>query len=131
MVEVLRPPRGGFLRPFGCGWFIREFLMGNGPMGSPRIDPDVGAPQTDIHRCYKEALHRAYAEDMVAWEEGERIRKKLTPDRIKQKLELICQSIGITPDPKHIQFIVEKAGGNMRSAENTLEQVCQIKDRSL
>lgn len=45
-------------------------------MGSPRIDPDVGAPQTDIHRCYKEALHRTYAEDMVAWEEEERIRKK-------------------------------------------------------
>jgi len=20
----LRPSRGGFLRPFGCGWFIRE-----------------------------------------------------------------------------------------------------------
>jgi len=53
---------------------------------------------------------------------------KLTPDQIKRKLEFICQSVGITPDPKHIQFIVEKAGGNMRSAENTLEQVCQIKE---
>ena len=51
---------------------------------------------------------------------------KLKPEQVKQKLEMICQSIGITPDPRHIQFIVEKAGGNMRSAENTLEQVCQI-----
>ena len=27
MVELLKPVRGGFLRPFGCGWFIREFLL--------------------------------------------------------------------------------------------------------
>jgi len=87
MVEVLRPPRGGFLRPFGCGWFIREFLLGHGPMGSPRIDPEVGAPQSDIHRYYKEALHRAYAEDMVAWEEEERIRKKLAPLTIEEAEE--------------------------------------------
>jgi len=66
VLEPLRPARGGFLRPFGCGWFIREFLLGNGPMGSPVISPDLGATQTDIHRAYKEALHRAYAEDMVA-----------------------------------------------------------------
>jgi len=54
----------------------------------------------------------------------------LKPDYIKQKLELICQDVGIAPDPKHIQFIVEKAGGNMRSAENTLEQVVQIRRRN-
>ncbi len=42
MVELLRPARGGFLRPFGCGWFIREFLLGHGPHGSPRIDSDRG-----------------------------------------------------------------------------------------
>ncbi|MFC2000538.1 hypothetical protein ACFLXE_07300 [Chloroflexota bacterium] len=59
----LRPGRGGFLRPFGCGWFIREFLSGKGPEGAPVIDPGVGAPQADIHRAYKEALHRKYAED--------------------------------------------------------------------
>ena len=87
MVEALRPPRGGFLRPFGCAWFIREFLVGNGPMGSPRIDPDAGAPQTDIHCCYKEALHRAYAEDMVVWEEEERIREKLAPLTIEEAEE--------------------------------------------
>lgn len=43
VVELLRPARGGFLRPFGCGWFIRELLLGNAPYGSPVIDPDVGA----------------------------------------------------------------------------------------
>ena len=59
----LRPNRGGFLRPFGCGWFIREFLLGNGPEGAPAIDPDVGAPQADIFRYYKQALFRKYAED--------------------------------------------------------------------
>jgi len=63
VVEALRPTRVGFLRPFGCGWFIREFLMGNGPNGSPRIDPDVGAPQSEIFYHYKIALLRAMAED--------------------------------------------------------------------
>lgn len=48
MVELLRPARGGFLRPFGCGWFIREYLLGKGPYGSTKIDPIVGAPQADI-----------------------------------------------------------------------------------
>ena len=38
----LRPARGGFLRPFGCGWFIREFLLGYAPNGSPRIDLQIG-----------------------------------------------------------------------------------------
>jgi len=83
----LRPPRGGFLRPFGCAWFIREFLLGNGPMGSPRIDPDIGAPQVDIHRAYKEALHRAWAEDMVAREEQERVRRGMPPFTIGEAEE--------------------------------------------
>lgn len=59
----LRPTRGGFLRPFGCGWFIREFLLGNGPEGSRVIDPQQGAPQADINYEYKEALARATARD--------------------------------------------------------------------
>lgn len=66
MVQPLRPQRGGFLRPFGCGEFIRDFLSGHGPGGSPRIDPDVGAPTEDIRSAYKNALLQAYAEDMVA-----------------------------------------------------------------
>jgi len=87
MVEPLRPAKGSFLRPVGCAWFVVEFLKGKSPVGSPAIDPHVGATQTDIHRAYKEALHRAWAEDMVAWEEEERIRKKLAPLTIEEAEE--------------------------------------------
>ena len=63
MALELRPNRGGFLRPFGCGWFIREYLLGNGPEGSHAIDPERGAAQTDINFEYKEALARATARE--------------------------------------------------------------------
>ncbi len=56
MVMLLRPKRGGFLRPFGCGQFIYEYLSGQGPYASPIIDSSVGAPQADIFRYYKLAL---------------------------------------------------------------------------
>ena len=79
MVIQLRPGRGGFLRPFGCGWFIREFLLGHGPEGSLKIDPDVGACQEDIFYHYKLALHKAYAEDAVAWENDDRVRAGKEP----------------------------------------------------
>jgi hypothetical protein len=45
-------------------------------MGSLRIDSDVGATQTDIRHHYKQALFRAYAEDLVAMEEEERMRSR-------------------------------------------------------
>ena len=69
MVVSIRPEQGGFLRPFGCAWFIIEFLKGNGPEESRRIDPSIGAPMTDIHFEYKSALHRAHARDTVKREE--------------------------------------------------------------
>ena len=72
MTLDIRPARGGFLRPFGCGWFIREFLMGKGPEGSRAIDPQQGAPQADINFEYKEALARA-----TARERAERIISRL------------------------------------------------------
>ena len=72
MALELRPGRGGFLRPFGCGWFIREYLMGKGPEGSRTIDPQQGAPQADINFEYKEALARA-----TARERAERIISKM------------------------------------------------------
>jgi hypothetical protein len=59
----LRPSRGGFLRSFGCGRFIREFLLGKGPEGSRIIEPQRGATQADINYEYKEALARATAQD--------------------------------------------------------------------
>jgi len=63
MVMALRPNRGGFARPFGAGWFIREYLLGHGPEGSTPIDPERGAPQADINYEYKEALARATARE--------------------------------------------------------------------
>jgi len=71
----LKPTNGGFLRPFGTALFVVEFLKGNGPEDSKRIDPEVGAPMTDIHFEYKSALHRAHARDSVEKEEEKRIRK--------------------------------------------------------
>jgi len=59
----LRPNRGGFTRPFGCGWFIREYLLGKGSEGSTPIDPDRGAPQAGINYEYKEALSLATARE--------------------------------------------------------------------
>jgi len=72
---LLRPSRGGFLRPFGCGWFIREFLLGYGPSGSPPIDPQVGACQADIFYHYKTALMRATAVDQATSTEEKRARR--------------------------------------------------------
>jgi hypothetical protein len=69
----MRPERGGFMRPFGCGWFIREFLAGRAPEGAPAIDPDVGAPQQDIKFAYKEALYRAMARDRSSREISARV----------------------------------------------------------
>jgi len=72
MTIDIKPIRGGFLRPFGCGWFIREFLLGKGPEGSRVVDPERGAPQADINFEYKEALARA-----TAREKAERIISRM------------------------------------------------------
>jgi hypothetical protein len=79
VVELLKPVRGGFLRPFGCGWFIREFLLGNGPYGSPVIDPEVGACQADVFYHYKMALMRATALDRATRVEEKRARREKRP----------------------------------------------------
>jgi len=84
--ELLKPARGGFLRPFGCGQFIREFLMGNGPYGSSVIDPEIGAPQADIFYQYKHALRRVTAEDKAVRHEEKRAKKenrRIDPDNIE------------------------------------------------
>ena len=90
MVEPLRPARGGFLRPFGCGWFIREFLLGRGPNGSPKIDPDVGAPQADIFHYYKMALLKATSLDRATSAEekrAQREKRSINPDNIERLAE--------------------------------------------
>jgi len=90
MVELLRPARGGFLRPFGCGWFIREFLLGHGPEGSSGIAPDVGACQADIFYHYKLALMRTTALDRATRAEEKRARRErraIDPDEIERLTE--------------------------------------------
>lgn len=85
MVEPLRPRKGGFLRPFGCGWFIRELLLGHGPNGSAKIDPNVGAPQADIFFHYKTSLRNATAYDRATRVEEKRAKREgrlIDPDRI-------------------------------------------------
>jgi len=92
----LRPTAGGFLRPFGTAWFIIEFLKGNGPEESKHIDPEIGAPMTDIHFEYKNALHRAYARDAVEREEEKRIRKgrpAFTEEEYNERLQYYLSRI--------------------------------------
>ena len=83
----IRPSRGGFLRPFGCGWFIREFLLGHAPDGSPVVNPDIGAPQADIFYCYKMALRKATALDRATRMEERKTRREkcsISPDNIEK-----------------------------------------------
>ena len=86
MTELLRPIRGGFLRSFGCGWFIREFLLGNSPKESSVIKPDVGAPQASIFHYYKIALMKATALDKATRAEEKKARREkrsINPDNIE------------------------------------------------
>jgi hypothetical protein len=90
VLEPLRPVRGGFLRPFGCGWSIREFLSGRGPNGSPRIDPEIGAPQADIFYNYKTALIKAIALDRATRREerqARRAKRAISPENIEKLAE--------------------------------------------
>ena len=85
VVQPLKPTRGGFLRPFGCAWFIREYLSGHGPDGSPVIDPNIGAPQADTFYEYKMALMRATALDKATRQEekqAKRHKRSVDPDNI-------------------------------------------------
>jgi len=87
VVEPLKPTRGGFLRPFGCAWFIREFLLDHSPNGSPHIDPEVGAPQADIFYHYKTALLKATALDRATRAEERKARREkrsINPDNIER-----------------------------------------------
>ena len=85
MVLRLKPRRGGFLRLFGLGWFIKEFLSGHAPYGSSAINPSTGAPQADIFKNYKEALIRETAKDRAVRAEerrAKRTKKGISHDRI-------------------------------------------------
>jgi len=96
MTIPLRPAIGGFLRPFGAAWFIIEFLKGNAPEDSKRIDPEVGAPMTDIHFEYKSALHRTHARDAVEREEERRIKRgrpAFTEEEYQERLQYYLERI--------------------------------------
>jgi len=96
MVMLLRPKRGGFLRPFGCGWFIREYLSGHGPYDSPTIDPLVGAPQADIFHYYKLALIRETASNRAtaAEERSAKLQKRsISPSNIEKLTEQYLERI--------------------------------------
>ena len=87
MVLQLKPKRGGFLRPFGLGWFIKEFLSGSAPYGSLAINPSTGAPQADIFYYYKKALIRETAMDRAVRAEERKAKKEkrpIDPDRIDE-----------------------------------------------
>jgi len=59
--------------------FIRDYLLGLGPEGSPRIDPDEGDYTEHIFFHYKEMLRRAYARDTVAYEAEDRVKRGKKP----------------------------------------------------
>ena len=90
VVEPLKPKRGGFLRPFGCGWFIREYLLGKEPYDSPKIQPKIGAPQAVIFHDYKLALMKATAFDRATRFEEKKARREkrsISPDNIESLAE--------------------------------------------
>ncbi len=90
MSELLKPARGGFLRAIGCGTFVLRFLLGHGPLGSPSIDPELGACQSDIFFYYKRALMRATAVDEATRAEERQARRgqrSIEPDNIEKLAE--------------------------------------------
>jgi hypothetical protein len=86
MVLQIEPQRG-FLRPFGLGWFIKEFLSGSAPCGSAAINPFTGTPQADIFYYYKKALIMETAMDRAIRAEERKAKKekrRINPDRIDE-----------------------------------------------
>ena len=91
---LVRPNKGGFLRAFGCGWFIREFLSGKGPYGALWIDPQNGAPQADIFYHYKRTLAQETATEPAVRGEERQSKKEgrlYDPDQVP---ELIDKHLG-------------------------------------
>lgn len=75
MIVEIRPSNGGFQRPIRTADFILRSLKGEGPEGSRKFNPLIGAPMTDIFFEYKSALHRAFSMETVEREEEKRIRR--------------------------------------------------------
>ena len=96
MTLELRPKRGGFQRDFGCGEFIRDFLLGKAPFDSLKIDPQVGSPQATIFQEYKLAMMRGTALDRATRLEEKRAKKqnrKIDPDKISGLAQIIFEKM--------------------------------------
>lgn len=81
----LRPKKGGSHRVFGCAWFVKQFLMGNKPYGSPSVNPVIGAPQSEIFYEYKNCLIREMAMEKATRQEEElsrREKRAINPENI-------------------------------------------------
>ena len=86
------------MRAFGAAVFIQHFLAGGGPQyGVEAIDPGRGAPQADIHAAYRGALHRAWAENMVAIQQERRIREEKASFTIGEADQLLAYYMARTP----------------------------------
>lgn len=97
MMILLKPKKGGFLRPFGCGWFIREYLLGNQPYGAPEVDPFKGAPQAEIFFQYKTALIAESAMDRALQQVEEESKKQNKIFSIEHVARYYLQHIGRIP----------------------------------
>lgn len=87
VMEPLKPKRGGFLRAIGLGLFIRDYMLGRGPQGAPKINPAVGSYQADIFFQYKMVLIRTTAVDRATRIEEKLAKKEkraIDPGRIDQ-----------------------------------------------
>lgn len=71
----IRPTNGGFQKLIRTTDFILRFLEGEGPEGSRKIDPKIGAPMVDIFFEYKNALLRLFSREIVEKEEERLIRR--------------------------------------------------------
>ncbi len=92
--KVIRPglpQRGGFLREFGCGEFILDYLIGQGQRhGADNIDPRVGAPQADMFAAYKNALRTSTAESRATSEAQRQLRSgkiQLAPTEVGRRTQ--------------------------------------------
>ncbi len=96
VLEPLKPKRGGFLRPFGCGPFIRDYLLSRGLYESIKIDPERGAPQAEIFHQYKLALMRATALDRASRTEEKRAKREgrsIDPEKISALTEKFLERL--------------------------------------
>ncbi len=91
------PRRGGFHRPFGAAQFIMDYLAGRGPdYGVGAVDPVRGAPQTDVHAAYNQAVLLVVARERAnQWEERAAQRQKRNLDM--KRIEELTQEYLLKP----------------------------------